>query len=320
MAATLNLSASEGSVEDKYELLEQLGTGAFSTVVRGVEKTTSQQVAVKIIDKKKIAGKEDALESEVTVMRMLNHSNIVQLLEIFESPRRFCIVLDLVTGGELFDRIVDRGTYTEKDASELMRQVLGAVEYMHSRNIVHRDLKPENLLYHSPSADSKIMISDFGLARVLREGETVSDPCGTPGYVAPEVLKRKPYSYPADCWSLGVICYILLCGYPPFYDDDDDVLFEQIMRGDFEYDSPYWDDISTSAKDFITKFMTMQPSRRMTAAQALQHEWIAGTTAKSIDIHASVAENIKKNFARGRWKKAINLQIALKRMQQPDPQ
>ncbi|OCT65497.1 hypothetical protein XELAEV_180417364mg, partial [Xenopus laevis] len=150
-----------------------------------------------------------------------------------------------VTGGELFDRIIERGYYTEKDASQLIRQVLDAVQYLHNMGIVHRDLKPENLLYATPFEDSKIMISDFGLSKI-EDGGMMATACGTPGYVAPELLEQKPYGKAVDVWAIGVISYILLCGYPPFYDENDSELFNQILKAEYEFDSPYWDDISES--------------------------------------------------------------------------
>ncbi|XP_029457004.1 calcium/calmodulin-dependent protein kinase type 1 isoform X4 [Rhinatrema bivittatum] len=207
-----------------------------------------------------------------------------------------------VSGGELFDRIVEKGFYTEKDASQLIKQILDAVKYLHDMGIVHRDLKPENLLYYSLDEDSTIMISDFGLSKIEGSGSVMSTACGTPGYVAPEVLAQKPYSKAVDCWSIGVIAYILLCGYPPFYEENDAKLFEQILKAEYEFDSPYWDDISESAKDFIQHLMEKDPSKRYTCDQALQHPWIAGDTALDKNIHESVSEQIKKNFAKSKWK------------------
>jgi calcium/calmodulin-dependent protein kinase I len=174
-------------VEDKYDLKDLLGTGAFSQVVLAEHKEHSgDMVAIKCIDKRALKGKEDSLENEIKVLRKLKHSNIVQLIETFEDKNKVYLVMELVTGGELFDRIVEKGSYTEKDASHLIRQILEAVDYMHSQGVVHRDLKPENLLYYSPDEDSKIMISDFGLSK-MEESGVMATACGTPGYVAPEV-------------------------------------------------------------------------------------------------------------------------------------
>ncbi|KAF6312587.1 calcium/calmodulin dependent protein kinase I [Rhinolophus ferrumequinum] len=174
--------------------------------------------------------------------------------------------------------------------------------------------KPENLLYYSLDEDSKIMISDFGLSKMEDPGSVLSTACGTPGYVAPEVLAQKPYSKAVDCWSIGVIAYILLCGYPPFYDENDAKLFEQILKAEYEFDSPYWDDISDSAKDFIQHLMEKDPEKRFTCEQALQHPWIAGDTALDKNIHQSVSEQIKKNFAKSKWKQAFNATAVVRHM------
>uniref|UniRef100_A0A803T6V8 Calcium/calmodulin dependent protein kinase I n=1 Tax=Anolis carolinensis TaxID=28377 RepID=A0A803T6V8_ANOCA len=280
-----------------YEFREVLGTGAFSEVVLAEEKSTQKLVAIKCIAKKVLEGKESNIENEIAVLHNSIRSNVM-----------------LVSGGELFDRIVEKGFYTERDASKLIRQILDAVKYLHDMGVVHRDLKPENLLYYSLDEDSKIMISDFGLSKIEGSGSVMSTACGTPGYVAPEVLAQKPYSKAVDCWSIGVIAYILLCGYPPFYDENDTKLFEQILKAEYEFDSPYWDDISDSAKDFIRHLMERDPKKRFTCEQALEHPWIAGDTALDKNIHQSVSEQIKKNFAKSKWKQAFNATAVIRHM------
>ncbi|XP_066997430.2 calcium/calmodulin-dependent protein kinase type 1 isoform X2 [Anabrus simplex] len=324
------------TLEDKYILKEILGTGGFSEVRLAESKEKpSQKFAVKIIDKKALKGREDSLENEIMVLRRfsestkrsgvtscdnpedtpwLKHPNIVQLLETFEDKHKVYLIMELVTGGELFDRIVEKGSYTEKDASDLIRQVLEAVDYMHEQGVVHRDLKPENLLYYSPDEDSKIMISDFGLSKMEDSG-IMATACGTPGYVAPEVLAQKPYGKAVDVWSIGVISYILLCGYPPFYDENDANLFAQILKGEFEFDSPYWDDISESAKDFIRQLMCVDVEKRYTCRQALAHPWICGNAASNKNIHGTVSEQLKKNFAKSRWKQLMNAIAMVHKMQ-----
>ncbi|NP_001084190.1 calcium/calmodulin dependent protein kinase ID S homeolog [Xenopus laevis] len=301
-------------IKRMFQFKEVLGTGAFSEVVLAEEKATGKLFAVKCIPKKALKGKESSIENEIAVLRKIKHENIVALEDIYESPSHLYLVMQLVSGGELFDRIVEKGFYTEKDASTLIRQVLDAVSYLHRLGIVHRDLKPENLLYFSQVEESKIMISDFGLSKMEGKGDVMSTACGTPGYVAPEVLAQKPYSKAVDCWSIGVIAYILLCGYPPFYDENDSKLFEQILKADYEFDSPYWDDISDSAKDFIQNLMEKDPNKRYACEQALRHPWIAGDTALCKNIHESVSAQIRKNFAKSKWRQAFNATAVVRHM------
>lgn len=301
-------------IRDIYDFRDVLGTGAFSEVILAEDKRTQKLVAIKCIAKKALEGKEGSMENEIAVLHKIKHPNIVALDDIYESGGHLYLIMQLVSGGELFDRIVEKGFYTERDASRLIFQVLDAVKYLHDLGIVHRDLKPENLLYYSLDEDSKIMISDFGLSKMEDPGSVLSTACGTPGYVAPEVLAQKPYSKAVDCWSIGVIAYILLCGYPPFYDENDAKLFEQILKAEYEFDSPYWDDISDSAKDFIRHLMEKDPEKRFTCEQALQHPWIAGDTALDKNIHQSVSEQIKKNFAKSKWKQAFNATAVVRHM------
>uniref|UniRef100_A0A8C8Z647 Pregnancy up-regulated nonubiquitous CaM kinase n=1 Tax=Prolemur simus TaxID=1328070 RepID=A0A8C8Z647_PROSS len=314
-------------ISSVYEIREKLGSGAFSEVVLAQERGSAHLVALKCIPKKALRGKEALVENEIAVLRRVSHPNIVALEDVHESPSHLYLAMELVTGGELFDRIMERGSYTEKDASHLVGQVLGAVSYLHSLGIVHRDLKPENLLYATPFEDSKIMVSDFGLSKI-QAGNMLGTACGTPGYAepvltsmavcvsvcvslclwppAPELLEQKPYGKAVDVWALGVISYILLCGYPPFYDESDPELFNQILRASYEFDSPFWDDISESAKDFIRHLLERDPQKRFTCQQALQHLWISGDAALDKNILGSVSEQIQKNFARTHWKRAFN--------------
>ncbi|XP_076840311.1 calcium/calmodulin-dependent protein kinase IGb isoform X2 [Brachyhypopomus gauderio] len=302
---------STDNIEEVFDFLEVLGSGAFSEVFMVKEKKTGKLFAMKCVKKK---NKRDvSLDNEIAVLQRIKHENVVGLEDFYESLTHYYLVMQLVSGGELFDRILDRGTYSEKDASLVIRQVLEGVSYLHRNGIVHRDLKPENLLYYSQEENSKIMISDFGLSKMEDNG-IMSTACGTPGYVAPEVLAQKPYSKTVDCWSVGVITYILLCGYPPFYEESETQLFSKIMKAQYEFDSPFWDDISESAKDFIHNMMQKNPKLRYTAEQALSHSWILGNTARSQDIYTSVRMQMQKNFAKSKWKQAFNATAAINHM------
>uniref|UniRef100_A0A183CFT1 Protein kinase domain-containing protein n=1 Tax=Globodera pallida TaxID=36090 RepID=A0A183CFT1_GLOPA len=303
------------NIRERYEFKNLLGTGAFSKVfLAECRFEPGTYVAIKCIDKKALKGKEESLENEIRVLKRLAHNNIVQLYDTYDEKFNVYLVMELVTGGELFDRIVAKGSYTEKDASNLIRQVLEAVSFMHDNGVVHRDLKPENLLYYNQDDDSKIMISDFGLSKTEESG-IMATACGTPGYVAPEVLQQRPYGKAVDVWSIGVIAYILLCGYPPFYDENDANLFAQIIKGDYEFDSPYWDEISESAKDFIAHLMCCDPEQRYTCERSLAHPWISGNTARTKDIHITVATHLKKSLAKRKWRKAYNAAAAIRQLQ-----
>ncbi|XP_056413920.1 LOW QUALITY PROTEIN: calcium/calmodulin-dependent protein kinase type 1G [Hyla sarda] len=300
------------NIRETFVFMEVLGSGAFSEVFLVKQRATGQHYALKCI-KKVNSSRDRSLENEIAVLKKIKHENIVTLEDVYESSSHFYLVMQLVSGGELFDRILERGVYTEKDASNVIRQVLSAVKYLHDNGIVHRDLKPENLLYLTPDENAKIMITDFGLSK-MEESGIMSTACGTPGYVAPEVLAQKPYSKAVDCWSIGVITYILLCGYPPFYEETESKLFEKIKDGSYEFESPFWDDISKSAKDFISCLLEKDPKKRYNCEAALKHPWIAGNTALHRDIYHSVSIQIKKNFAKSKWRQAFNAATVVNRM------
>ncbi|XP_030632789.1 calcium/calmodulin-dependent protein kinase IGa [Chanos chanos] len=299
------------NIKDVFDFKEVLGSGSFSEVYLVREKATGKFYALKCVKKKQLH--HSNLQNEISVLKSIKHENVVGLEDFYETRTHYYLVMELVSGGELFDRIIDRGVYTEKDASRVIRQVLEAVSYLHKNSIVHRDLKPENLLYYSQDENAKIMISDFGLSKMSEHG-VMSTACGTPGYVAPEVLAQKPYSKAVDCWSIGVITYILLSGYPPFYEENETRLYSKIMKAEYAFHSPYWNDISDSAKDFIRNMLEKNPKKRFTTEQALRHPWIIGETAGAQNIYHSVCEQIQKNFAKSKWKKAYNVTLAISHM------
>merc|ERR1711916_96185 len=252
------------------------------------KQSTAQHSTMESI-KKGAGANMDMLAREVEIMQTVSHKNVIYMREMFDTPTKLYLMMELVTGGELFDRIVNRGSYSEKDASEVVRQIVEATE---------------NLLCATEAEDSSVKIADFGLSRIISEETMLKTACGTPGYVAPEVLKGKGYDKAVDMWSVGVITYILLCGFPPFYDDNVQVLFEQIMAGSFDYPDPWWSDVSDSAKDFINKLLDVDPKKRLNAAEALNHPWIQGGTAKTTHMENTIKS--MKNFnARRKFKMAV---------------
>jgi len=259
----------------KYELKKELGRGAFSVVKLGVNRKTKERVAIKIIDRNDV-GKdyEKNLRMEMEILSKVHHPNIISLHELVEAENKLYFVMELVTGGELFDRIVEKGSYSEEDAKILVRKIVDAIEYLHNNNIAHRDLKPENLLVKSVQDDTEVKIADFGLSKIIDKDKMMQTACGTPGYVAPEVLNAEGYDKEVDMWSIGVITYILLCGFPPFYSESVPEVFEQIMKAEFDYPEEYWEDISEEAKDFINNLLVVDVTKRMTAGQSLAHPWL----------------------------------------------
>lgn len=283
-------------LEDKYDLGKEIGRGGFSIVKKGKNKTTGEDVAVKCINKKTLKKEElQLLSREINIMKKLQHKNIVQLYDIYETANDLFLVLEFIPGGELFDQIVERGSYSEHDAAALVRQILEGIDYMHKHGVVHRDLKPENLLCSNTSAAtaSSIKIADFGLSKDLETGNLQTS-CGTPSYVAPEVLMGGQYDSEVDIWSIGVITYVLLCGFTPFYGDNQRQLFERILHAQFDFPSPEWDDITPAAKDFVKKMLVVNPAQRLTASQALAHQWIQETAPKrALKSFGSVRDGIR---------------------------
>jgi len=245
-------------------------------------------------------------------MHKIHHPNCVQLFEMFETPKKIYMVMELLTGGELFDRIVAKGNFSEKEASDLIKDIVGAIAYLHSIGIVHRDLKPENLIYLNQKPDSLIKITDFGLAkyRNANKPDAMTTACGTPGYVAPEVLKNEPYGKAVDMWSIGVILYILLCGFPPFYHESTAALYKQIKKGEFDFPEPYWSEVSDAAKDLIRKLLTVDPKKRFTAEQVLSHPWISGSAASSKSFGPSHNLRLKMLQARRRLRRGVHMIMA----------
>nr|QHR97354.1 calcium/calmodulin-dependent protein kinase type II subunit alpha isoform B1 [Laodelphax striatellus] len=293
---------------DNYDLKEELGKGAFSVVRRCVQKSTGLEFAAKIINTKKLSARDfQKLEREARICRKLQHPNIVRLHDSIQEENFHYLVFDLVTGGELFEDIVAREFYSEADASHCIQQILESVNHCHTNGVVHRDLKPENLLLASKAKGAAVKLADFGLAiEVQGEQHAWFGFAGTPGYLSPEVLKKEPYGKPVDIWACGVILYILLVGYPPFWDEDQHRLYAQIKAGAYDYPSPEWDTVTPEAKNLINQMLTVNPSKRITASEALKHPWICQRERVASVVHRQETVDCLKKFnARRKLKGAI---------------
>jgi calcium-dependent protein kinase len=289
-----------GDVREKYRVdHSELGHGHYGVVRKCQNRQTKEYFAVKTIKKSKV-GRLETLKREIEILKTMDHPNIIKLVDVFEDDKYLHLVTELCTGGELFDRIIEKtksaeGHYSEQDAATIIKSVLSALEYCHTvHNICHRDLKPENFLFATPASDSELKIIDFGLSRYDDEIEHMSTKVGTPYYIAPEVLSRK-YDKECDLWSVGVVTYVLLCGYPPFYGDTDAEIFASVKKGEFDFPSPDWDDISLQAKNFIRACLRIDASKRPTAREALEHPWF--TVAQQSSVPHTM-NNIKGSLER----------------------
>uniref|UniRef100_A0A665WIN7 calcium/calmodulin-dependent protein kinase n=1 Tax=Echeneis naucrates TaxID=173247 RepID=A0A665WIN7_ECHNA len=279
--------------------------GAFSVVRRCVKKSSGQEYAAKIINTKKLSARDhQKLEREARICRLLKHPNIVRLHDSISEEGFHYLVFDLVTGGELFEDIVAREYYSEADASHCISQILESVNHIHQHDIVHRDLKPENLLLASKMKGAAVKLADFGLAiEVQGDQQAWFGFAGTPGYLSPEVLRKDPYGKPVDIWACGVILYILLVGYPPFWDEDQHKLYQQIKAGAYDFPSPEWDTVTPEAKNLINQMLTINPAKRITAEQALKHPWVCHrSTVASMMHRQETVECLRKFNARRKLK------------------
>ncbi|KAF9341087.1 hypothetical protein BGZ91_011008 [Linnemannia elongata] len=322
LSSILHLQPPSYERKKHYEFGRDLGTGTYGTVKKARALDTGNDVAVKIILKKTVKGHEDMVEKEIGVLKNLSHPNIVNFLDWFESRDKYYLVFDLASGGELFDRICEKGAFTENNAATIMKEVIEAIEYLHSKNVVHRDLKPENLLYKDETEDSKLMIVDFGISKAMEsEDQVLTTMCGSYGYAAPEVLLRRGHGKPVDMWSIGIITYTLcvlffhilssLCGYAPFQAENDQQLVAEIARCNVVFHQRYWKDVSVEARDFIKCLLRAHPEKRLTATEALQHKWITTETGNNADL----LDNVKEGFnAKRMFKKTIRAVAAANRL------
>jgi calcium/calmodulin-dependent protein kinase I len=288
--------------KSKYKFGRTLGAGTYGTVREA--DSPFGKVAVKIILKRNVKGNEKMVYDELEMLQRLKHEHIVKFIDWFESRDKFYIVTQLATGGELFDRICEQGKFTEKDASQCIRQVLSAVDYLHRNGVVHRDLKPENLLYVTTEPNSDLVLADFGIAKTLDSKEdSLQTMAGSFGYAAPEVMDRQGHGKPVDMWSLGVITYTLLCGYSPFRSENLKDLLMECTQNTVVFHERYWRDVSDDAKDFILRLIVPDQNKRWTSEQAMKHSWLSGETATDHDL----LPDLRSYRSRMRLKRAIEV-------------
>uniref|UniRef100_A0A4W5MSS8 non-specific serine/threonine protein kinase n=1 Tax=Hucho hucho TaxID=62062 RepID=A0A4W5MSS8_9TELE len=291
-----NSCSSVTTVLDKYKVGKVIGDGNFAVVKDCIERSTGKEYALKIIDKAKCSGKEHLIENEVAVLRRVKHPNIIQLIDEVDTPTELYLVMELVKGGDLFDAITSSTKYTERDASVMVFNLAGALKYLHSMNIVHRDIKPENLLVCEYLDGTKsLKLGDFGLATVV-EGP-LHTVCGTPTYVAPEIIAEAGYGLKVDIWATGVITYILLCGFPPFRSEDNlqEDLFDQILVGRLDFPAPYWDNVTDSAKELIGRMLQVNVEARYTAQDILSHPWVTDDNMEN-NMKMEVSGKLRTHF------------------------
>ncbi|KAL7561933.1 hypothetical protein ACA910_005091 [Epithemia clementina (nom. ined.)] len=304
--------------DELYRLKGVLGTGAFSTVREGYHRSNAElSYAVKCINRKKLSEEDEAaLLDEVAILKEMKHVHIIRLYDFFEEPSTYYLVMERMRGGELFDRIVAKAYYNEKEARDTCKILLEAVWYMHDNHVAHRDLKPENLLLLSENDDSAVKIADFGFAKKVFQKNSLTTQCGTPGYVAPEILEGTPYDERADMWSVGVILYILLGGYPPFIESTQRDLFKKIRKGEYEFHEEYWGTVTVEAKELISSLLTVDANHRLKADEALENGWITGDGEKL--AKKDLANNLEKmrNFnGKRKLRAAVSVIIATQRLE-----
>eukprot|EP01025_Chloroclados_australasicus_P018255 TRINITY_DN1946_c0_g2_i2.p1 TRINITY_DN1946_c0_g2~~TRINITY_DN1946_c0_g2_i2.p1 ORF type:complete len:675 (-),score=121.75 TRINITY_DN1946_c0_g2_i2:1748-3772(-) len=310
----------DARVRDCYKLGRTLGTGGFAVVKLAVDKITGEEYACKIMALPPVGvrvgedenSREDIFK-EIDILCGLEHENVVYLKEYFEENNKVYLITELLLGGELLEAVIERGTYSEADARTCFVQLLRGIRYLHQHKIVHRDLKLENLLLAAPDDITHVKIADFGLAKKVAE-QQMQTICGTPQYVAPEIImgnRDLEYGPAVDMWSAGVVLFILLGGYPPFYHESEAVLFEIIRKGLFKFDDPVWEEVSDQAKDLISKLLVVNPNKRLSAGEALQHPWLGGVLSQS--NLKGVRENMKRHM-RSKWKGAIGTVMAVNRL------
>jgi calcium-dependent protein kinase len=302
------VDVTQGSITD-YVIVQKLGEGTFGSVFLAQHTQTKQQRAIKQIPKTRIK-RQDRLQNEVNIMRSADHPNIVKLFEVREDRRNVYLIQEYCEGGELFDYILSKGHLNEKEAANLFRQVLSAIRYLHHNNTCHRDLKPENILFVYQGDDAPLKLIDFGLARMCENDyDLMSSQAGTPFYISPEILKGS-YGKSTDLWSAGVILYIMLCGYPPFYAENEAEILRKVRQAKFSFTGPEWRQVSAEVKDLITKLLKPNPEERLTVDQAMEHPWLIENTPET-PLNLVINTHSLRDYLRGRrLKKAVLICLA----------
>lgn len=304
MAAAQEQQIAFRDLPDNYRIIERIGEGAFSTVYKAFDAKLSIEVAIKVIDKKSMNKEQiSSIFKEISIMRRIQHDNIVKMYNYIDTAETTFIVLEFVNGGEIFNQIIKYTYFSEDLSRHVIVQVVEALKYLHEEvGVVHRDLKPENLLFEiipfkpgenikRKSDDNKkvsegafiegvggggigkVKIADFGLSKVLWDSNTKT-PCGTASYTAPEIIRDEKYNKSVDMWAIGCVLYTLLCGFPPFYDTDNKILTKKVSRGEYTFLSPWWDEISKESKDLVSHLLTVDPVKRYTCDEFLNHPWV----------------------------------------------
>uniref|UniRef100_A0A7S4QMT2 Calcium-dependent protein kinase 1 n=1 Tax=Alexandrium monilatum TaxID=311494 RepID=A0A7S4QMT2_9DINO len=301
------ITNNEGKIAEFYDMeKKKLGEGSYGSVVKATSKSTQAIRAVKSISKTNMKNIE-RFKQEISIMKQMDHPNIIKLYETFEDKRNIYLVLELCVGGELFDRIIEVGHFNEGKAATIMQQIVRAIFYMHELHVCHRDLKPENFLFSTKEDidKSQLKIIDFGLSCKFQSGQVLTTKAGTPYYVAPQVLAGK-YDHMSDLWSCGVIMYVMLCGYPPFYGETDADVLAKVRLGNFSFNAADWKNVSEDAKNLIRMLLKMNPRDRYSAEQALNHEWIKNKApkAKKLELEANFVDNLRGFRSQNKLKKA----------------
>jgi len=296
-----------GKIIDFYDMdKKKLGEGSYGSVCKAKNKATGVIRAIKTISKAQMKNSE-RFKQEIAIMKMMDHPNIIKLYESFEDHRNIYLVLELASGGELFDRIIELGHFNEVQAATLMQQIIRAIYYMHENQVCHRDLKPENFLFMNKDAIEKntLKIIDFGLSCKFEQGQVMTTKAGTPYYVAPQVLSGK-YDQLSDLWSIGVIMYVMLCGYPPFFGETDAEVLSKVRLGNFSFNAADWKNVSEDAKNLIRMLLKMNPRDRYTAEQALNHEWVVNKApkARGVTLQSNFVDNLRGFRSQNKLKKA----------------